>query len=80
MTEYITINDTVSVLAEIGIDMKLRQIQRAAEPDVHGQRRLPFFKDPIDGCLKIERQTLIGIYQSLNNEAIQSCKLELELT
>jgi hypothetical protein len=74
MTRFITIDETIPTLAEIGIDMKLSQMKRAAEPDHNGLRRIPFFKDPIDGRLKIEKDTLIGLYQTLHSEALENCQ------
>jgi hypothetical protein len=37
-------------------------MQRAAEQDAYGRRKLPFFVDPIEGKLKIEKNDLISIY------------------
>lgn len=74
MTQFITINDTIDALAEIGIQMTLPQMKRAAEPDHNGLRKIPFFKDPIDGRLKIDRTTLIGMYSTLHNEALEHCQ------
>lgn len=66
---YITLSQVRTVLSEMGIDLNDRQIRRAAEPDVQGRRRLPFFVDPIDGRLKIEKGTLVRIYRELQIEA-----------
>ena len=74
MTQFITIDETIPTLAEIGIEMKLSQMKRAAEPDHKGLRRIPFFKDPIDRRLKIEKETLIGLYQTLHLEALENCQ------
>lgn len=57
------------MLSDMGIDLSERQLKRAAEPDYRGQRRLPFFVDPIDGRLKIEKGTLVRIYRELQVEA-----------
>jgi len=73
MTHFITIDETIDTLAEIGIRMNLSQMKRAAEPDHNGLRKIPFFKDPIDGRLKIDRETLIGMYTSLHAEAMSKC-------
>jgi hypothetical protein len=61
---YLDLEQARAVLAEIGIAFSERQMKRAAEPDVDGHRKLPFFVDPIDGRLKIERQTLIDTYRN----------------
>jgi len=37
-------------------------MQRAAEQDGQGHRKLPFFVDPIERKLKIEKNDLIGVY------------------
>lgn len=59
---YINLEEARVALAEIGINLTPKQIKRAAEPDGHGRRKLPFFVDPIDKRLKIERGTLLEIY------------------
>lgn len=66
---YIGIAQARLVLAEIGIELTNRQIRRAAETDSHGRRKLPFFVDPIDGRLKIEKGTLVRVYRELQLEA-----------
>jgi hypothetical protein len=60
---YIDLEQARSVLAGIGIELTERQIKRAAEADLDGRRKLPFFVDPIEGKLKIERQALIDAYR-----------------
>lgn len=66
---YIGLEQARQVLAELGVELNARQMKRAADKDANGQRRLPFFVDPIEGTLKIERETLVNIYRSLQNEA-----------
>ena len=61
----------------MGIELSIRQIQRAAEPDHNGQRKLPFFVDPIDGRLKINEDKLKAIYFGLDAKAENSMKLEI---
>lgn len=61
---YINMNQARAVLAEIGIELTPRQIKRAADPDAHGRRKLPFFPDPITGRLRIERSALLDVYMS----------------
>ena len=56
-------------LAEIGINLSERQMKRAAESKAYGRRKLPFFIDPIDGRLKIEKGALVRIYRELQIEA-----------
>jgi hypothetical protein len=60
---YIDLEQARAVLAEIGVELTERQIKRAAETDPQGRRKLPFFVDPIEGKLKIDRQALIDAYK-----------------
>ena len=60
---YIGLEEARAVLAEMGVELTERQIKRAAETDPQGRRKLPFFVDPIEGKLKIERQALIDAYR-----------------
>lgn len=59
---YIGLEEARATLAEIGIELTPKQLKRAADPDGNGIRKLPFFVDPIDKRLKIERGTLLEIY------------------
>lgn len=47
---------------------------RSAEADATGRRVLPFFVDPIEKNLKIEKETLVRIYRELQIEAENSAK------
>ncbi len=60
---YIDLNEAREILADMGVELTKRQMKRAADKDVHGRRRLPFFIDPIDGKLKIEKGVLTEIYR-----------------
>jgi hypothetical protein len=60
---YVDLNDAREILAEMGVELTRRQMKRAADKDVHGRRKLPFFIDPIDGKLKIEKGVLTEIYR-----------------
>lgn len=66
---FVDLREALNVLSGIGVELNDKQIKRAAEPDVHGKRKLPFFKDPIDGKLKIDKRTLIGLYIERQVEA-----------
>ena len=66
---YLNLDQARTLLAEMGVELNERQMQRAAERDARGNRRLPFFVDPIEGKLKIERQTLINLYRQRQIEA-----------
>jgi hypothetical protein len=59
----------------MGVNLTKRQIKRAADPDIHGRRKLPFFVDPIEGKLKIEKGALVSAYMKLQNEAENNCKI-----
>ena len=71
---YISLEQAREVLSEMGIKLTQRQMKRAAEMDAHGQRKLPFFVDPIEGKLKIEKGTLMKIYNDLQVDAERRIK------
>jgi hypothetical protein len=69
---YLGLEQARQVLAGMGIQLTERQMQRAAEQDAQGRRKLPFFVDPIQHVLMIEKDDLISAYsrkqvESLNN-------------
>jgi len=66
---FIGLNKARAILAQMGIELTRRQMKRAATPDAHGKRKLPFFVDPIDGKLKIEKGDLVAAYRKLQIEA-----------
>ena len=67
---YIDLEEARKVLSNIGIKLTRRQMKRAADKDAKGRRKLPFFIDPIEGRLKIEKGALVEIYMrcSVNAE------------
>jgi len=69
MAEYIDLDQARDVLEQMGIRLTRRQIKRASDKDAQGRRKLPFFIDPIEGRLKIEKNTLVSIYNQLQLEA-----------
>ena len=71
---YISLEQARELLSEMGIKLTQRQMKRAAEMDAKGQRKLPFFVDPIEGKLKIEKGTLMKIYNDLNVDAQRRIK------
>ena len=71
---YIDLKQARAVLAGVGVELTQRQIKRASETDFQGRRKLPFFIDPIEGKLKIEKETLVNIYRQLQVEAERSIK------
>jgi hypothetical protein len=74
---YIAIPEACDLLEEMGVKLSERQIKRAAEPDASGNRKLPFFVDPIDGRLKIDKNTLISIYLQRQVAAENSMTLSI---
>ena len=60
--QYIGLEEARQVLAQLGVRLTRRQMQRAAEQDAMGRRKLPFFVDPIERKLKIEKDDLMNIY------------------
>ena len=69
---YLDLDQARDVLAEMGVELTERQMQRAAEMDAHGRRRLPFFIDPIEGKLKIEKQALIDAWLKRQAQAARN--------
>lgn len=66
---YLDLEEARQVLAEMGVKLSSRQMQRAAEQDTNGRRKLPFFVDPIQHKLKIEKDDLISAYFQRQTEA-----------
>jgi len=73
-TCYIDLEEARRVLAEMGVALSARQMKRAADLDARGRRKLPFFLDPIEGRLKIEKGTLVRIYRDLQMKAENGIK------
>lgn len=71
---FIDLHQAREVLADMGIKLSSRQMKRAAEADAQGKRKLPFFVDPIDGKLKIEKGTLQKVYMELHLEASKNLR------
>jgi hypothetical protein len=71
---YIDLKQARVVLADMGVELTSRQMKRASETDVQGRRKLPFFIDPIEGKLKIEKGTLVDIYRKLQIDAERGIK------
>lgn len=67
-------NQARQVLADMGVELNERQMKRAADKDALGHRKLPFFVDPVDGRLRIEKGTLVRIYQEAQARAENSAK------
>jgi hypothetical protein len=71
---YIDLNQARQVLADMGVELNPRQMKRAADKDATGRRKLPFFVDPVDGRLRIEKGTLVRIYREAQIQAENSAK------
>ena len=67
--EYLSLEDARRVLAEMGVNLSSRQMKRAAEKDAKGRRKLPFFCDPLQGTLKIEKGSLVDAYRRAQAQA-----------
>jgi len=66
---YIDLEQARQVLAEMGVALNPRQMKRAADKDALGRRKLPFFVDPIEERLKIEKNILQRIYMQAQARA-----------
>ena len=71
---FIGLEEAREVLAQMGVTLTARQMKRAADKDAEGRRKLPFFIDPIEGTLKIERQDLIDAYLKQQLDARRQCR------
>ncbi|MCW8966031.1 MAG: hypothetical protein OQK82_05000 [Candidatus Pacearchaeota archaeon] len=67
--KYLDLEQARQVMSEMGIEFSKRQMKRSAEKDIHGKRKLPFFIDPVDKKLKIDKGTLVEIYIRCSVEA-----------
>lgn len=74
---YITLKQARHVLSEMGVELNERQMKRASEMDAHGRRKLPFFIDPIDKKLKIEKGLLVDIYSQVQSDAQENARTKL---
>ena len=75
---YLDVSGAREALHNIGVNLSERQIRRAAEMDGKGQRKLPFFLDPIEHRLKIEKSLLLNIYSNSQRAAIRDAQISLE--
>jgi len=73
---YIGLEEARPLLPQMGVQLPLRQMQRAAEQDAQGRRKLPFFVDPIERKLKIEKNDLVSIYFKKQVEAQRNIRPE----
>jgi hypothetical protein len=71
---YVNLDQAREILAQMGVELTARQMKRATDKDGEGRRKLPFFIDPVEHKLKIEKDTLINIYLSKQVEAERNCR------
>jgi hypothetical protein len=69
---YLDFEEARQLLAEMNVHLSPRQIKRSSDMDARGKRKLPWFIDPIEGRLKIERNTLLRAYFNRQVEAERS--------
>jgi len=69
---YLDFKEARQLLAEMNIHLTQRQIKRSSDKDAHGKRKLPWFIDPIEGRLKIEKNALLSAYFNRQVEAERS--------
>ena len=74
--QYIGLEEARQILAQMGVQLTIRQLQRAAEQVALGRRKLPFFVDPIERKLKIEKNDLVSIYLKRQVEAQRNLRPE----
>lgn len=67
--QLLTPDEARALLAEYNVNLNERQIRRAAEPNAAGERKLPFFVDPVTRTLRIERSALLRVYGRLIKNA-----------
>ena len=76
---YLGLEEARQVLAGIGVEVTLGQMQRAAQQDAQGRRKLPFFLDPIAHRLKIEKDDLLSAYFERQIEAQRNLRTNLKI-
>jgi hypothetical protein len=70
---YLDLEEARQRLAEMNIHLSPRQITRSSDMNANGKRKLPWFIDPIEGRLKIERNALLSAYFNRQVEAERHC-------
>lgn len=72
---YLDLEEARQLLAEMNVHLTRRQMKRSSDMDAKGRRKLPWFIDPIEGRLKIERNALLSAYFNRQVEAERNCDL-----
>ena len=75
---YLDLEGARKVLANMGVNLTRRQMKRAADMDAKGRRKLPFFIDPIEKRLKIEKGTLVEIYMRCSVDAERNAQTSIK--
>jgi hypothetical protein len=70
---YLDFDQVGALLDEMNIHLSRRQVKRSSEMNGQGKRKLPWFIDPIDGRLKIERNDVLAAYFNRQVEAERNC-------
>jgi hypothetical protein len=70
---YLDLEEARELLAGMNVHLTRRQIKRSSDMDAKGKRKLPWFIDPIEGRLKIERNALLSAYFNRQVEAERNC-------
>jgi hypothetical protein len=70
---YLGMEEARQLLADMNVHLTARQIKRSSDMDGDGRRKLPWFVDPIEGRLKIERNALLSAYFNRQVEAERNC-------
>jgi hypothetical protein len=71
--QYLDFEEARQLLAGMNVHLTRRQIKRSSDKDATGKRKLPWFIDPIEGRLKIERNALLSAYFNRQVEAERNC-------
>lgn len=71
---YLDLEEARALLATMNIHLTQRQIKRSSDIGPGGKRKLPWFIDPIEGRLKIEKNALLSVYFNRQVEAERNCK------
>lgn len=66
---YLTMEEARRLLAEMNVNLTPRQLKRSSDMDADGKRKLPWFIDPIEGRLKIEKNDLLSAYFNRQRDA-----------
>jgi hypothetical protein len=70
---YLDLEQARELLAELNINLTRRQIKRSSDMDAKGRRKLPWFIDPIERRLKIDKNALLSAYFNRQVEAERNC-------